>query len=154
MNVGTSAAIKGGVSSRELADIGCQVQLSNTYHLHLRPGDELIRELGGVRSFMNWRRPVLTDSGGFQVYSLAKLRKITDDGVYFSSHIDGRLIFMGPEESMKIQSNLASTIVMAFDECVGNPAPYDYVAKACERTTLWLERCRTNLSGSIRSPTQ
>ncbi|NLW74765.1 MAG: tRNA guanosine(34) transglycosylase Tgt [Clostridiales bacterium] len=145
MNVGTAAAIKGGVSSRELAVIGCQVQLSNTYHLHLRPGDELIRELGGVRSFMNWPRPVLTDSGGFQVYSLAKLRKITDDGVYFSSHIDGRLIFMGPEESMRIQSNLASTIAMAFDECVGNPAPYEYVEKSCRRTTLWLERCRDEL---------
>ncbi len=145
MNVGTAAAIKGGVSTRELAEIGCQVQLSNTYHLHLRPGDELIRELGGVRSFMNWPRPVLTDSGGFQVYSLAQLRKITDDGVYFSSHIDGRLIFMGPEESMKIQSNLASTIAMAFDECIGNPAPYDYVEKACERTARWLVRCRDEL---------
>ena len=127
MNVGTCAAIKGGVSAPELAELHCQVELSNTYHLHIRPGDGLIRDLGGIQRFMNWQGPVLTDSGGFQVFSLAGLRKIKEEGVYFASHIDGKRIFMGPEESMRIQSNLASTIAMAFDECIENPAPYDYV---------------------------
>ena len=128
MNVGTAAAIKGGVNTMELREIGCQVELSNTYHLHLRPGDDVIYRMGGIHKFMNWDRPVLTDSGGFQVFSLAKFRKITEEGVQFSSHIDGRKIFMGPEESMQIQSHLASTIAMAFDECVENPAPYEYCA--------------------------
>ena len=145
-NVGTIAAIKGAVSSADLKEIGCQVELSNTYHLHLRPGDKLIHDLGGLHKFMNWDRPILTDSGGFQVFSLASLRKITEEGVRFSSHIDGRKIFMGPEESMQIQSNLASTIAMAFDECVENPAPYDYVKRSCERTYRWLERCKTEMS--------
>ena len=142
MNVGTCAAIKGGVSTKELVDIGCQVELSNTYHLHIRPGDKLIYEMGGLHKFMNWDRPILTDSGGFQVFSLAQLRKITEEGVHFASHIDGKRIFMGPEESMQIQSHLASTIAMAFDECVENPAPYDYVKQSCERTLRWLERCK------------
>ena len=124
MNVGTQAAIKGGLSAKDLQEIGCQVELSNTYHLHLRPGDRLIRKLGGLHKFMTWDRPILTDSGGFQVFSLASLRKIKEDGVYFASHIDGRKIFMGPEESMQIQSNLGSDIAMAFDECVENPSPY------------------------------
>ena len=146
MNVGTSAAIKGGVSSMDLKEIGCQVELSNTYHLHVRPGDELIRDMGGLHKFMNWDRPILTDSGGFQVFSLAKLRKITEEGVHFQSHIDGKRIFMGPEESMKIQSNLASTIAMAFDECVENPSPYDYVKNSCERTYLWLVRCKNEIN--------
>lgn len=141
MNVGTSAAIKGGVSTGDLYDLNCQVELSNTYHLHIRPGDKLIRELGGIHRFFNWDRPVLTDSGGFQVFSLAKLRRIKEEGVYFASHIDGKRIFMGPEESMQIQSNLASTIAMAFDECIENPAPYDYVKKSCDRTYRWLVRC-------------
>ena len=145
MNVGTSAAIKGAVSSLDLKDIGCQVELSNTYHLHVRPGDELIRDMGGLHKFMNWDRPILTDSGGFQVFSLASLRKITEEGVNFQSHIDGKRIFMGPEESMRIQSNLASTIAMAFDECIENPAPYDYVKNSCERTYRWLERCKVEL---------
>ena len=145
MNVGTSAAIKGGVSSPELVDLGCQVELCNTYHLHLRPGDEVIHKMGGLHRFMNWHRPILTDSGGFQVFSLAKLRKIKEEGVYFRSHLDGRRIFMGPEESMRIQSHLASTIAMAFDECVENPAPYDYAARSCERTTRWLARCKTEM---------
>ncbi len=145
MNVGTSAAIKGGVSSLDLVDLKCQVELCNTYHLHLRPGDHIIKKMGGLHKFMNWNRPILTDSGGFQVFSLAKLRKIIEDGVYFSSHIDGRKIFMGPEESMRIQSNLGSTIAMAFDECVENPAPYDYSAKSCARTTRWLKRCRAEM---------
>ena len=121
MNVGTAAAIKGGISSLDLVDLKCQVELCNTYHLHLRPTDKVIKEMGGLHKFMNWHRPILTDSGGFQVFSLAKLRKIKEEGVYFSSHIDGRRIFMGPEESMQIQSNLASTIAMAFDECIENP---------------------------------
>ena len=142
MNVGTSAAVKGGISTLDLYNVGCQVELSNTYHLHIRPGDDLIRDLGGIHKFFNWDRPVLTDSGGFQVFSLAKLRRIKEEGVYFSSHLDGKKIFMGPEESMQIQSNLASTIAMAFDECVENPAPYDYVKKSCERTFRWLVRCR------------
>jgi len=144
-NVGTLAAIKGGLSSEDLKEIGCQIELSNTYHLHLRPGDKVIHDLGGLHKFMNWDRPILTDSGGFQVFSLAKLRKITEEGVRFNSHIDGRRIFMGPEESMQIQSNLASTIAMAFDECVENPAPYEYVKKSCERTYRWLERCKTEM---------
>lgn len=145
MNVGTSAAIKGGVSSPELVDLKCQVELCNTYHLHLRPGDHIIKKMGGLHKFMNWQRPILTDSGGFQVFSLAKLRKIKEEGVYFSSHIDGKKIFMGPEESIRIQSNLGSTIAMAFDECVENPAPYDYAARSCERTVRWLKRCKTEM---------
>ncbi|WP_123054272.1 tRNA guanosine(34) transglycosylase Tgt [Clostridium sp. JN-1] len=145
MNVGTLAAIKGAVSSVDLKEIGCQVELSNTYHLHLRPGDEVIKKLGGLHKFMNWDRPILTDSGGFQVFSLAKIRKIKEEGVYFNSHIDGRKIFMGPEESMGIQSNLGSTIAMAFDECISNPSPRDYVEKSVERTTRWLERCKIEL---------
>ncbi|EDS76311.1 tRNA guanosine(34) transglycosylase Tgt [Clostridium massiliodielmoense] len=145
MNVGTLAAIKGAVSTMDLKDIRCQVELSNTYHLHLRPGDKVIKKLGGLHKFMNWDRPILTDSGGFQVFSLAKMRKIKEEGVYFRSHIDGRKIFMGPEESMQIQSNLASTIAMAFDECVENPSPRDYVEKSVERTTRWLERCKKEM---------
>lgn len=140
MNVGTQAAIKGAVSAQDLHEIGCQVELSNTYHLHLRPGDEVVRTLGGLHRFMNWNGPILTDSGGFQVFSLSGLRKITEEGVTFASHIDGRRIFMGPEESMQIQSNLGADIAMAFDECVENPAPYSYVKASCERTLRWLER--------------
>ncbi|MDO5560741.1 MAG: tRNA guanosine(34) transglycosylase Tgt [Oscillospiraceae bacterium] len=147
MNVGTAAAIKGGISSPDLDnDLKCQVELCNTYHLHLRPGDNVIRTMGGIHKFMNWSKPVLTDSGGFQVFSLAKLRKIKEEGVYFNSHIDGRKIFMGPEESMQIQSNLASTIAMAFDECVENPAEYDYAKASCERTTRWLVRCKNEMA--------
>ncbi len=146
MNVGTCAAIKGGVTTMELCDIHCQVELSNTYHLHIRPGDRLIHDMGGIRKFMNWDGPVLTDSGGFQVFSLAGLRKITEEGVKFASHIDGRRIFMGPEESMQIQSNLASTIAMPFDECIENPAPYDYVKKSCDRTARWLVRCKDEMA--------
>lgn len=145
MNVGTLAAIKGAVSSMDLKEIGCQVELSNTYHLHLRPGDEVVKKMGGLHKFMNWDRPILTDSGGFQVFSLSKIRKIQEEGVYFNSHIDGRKIFMGPEESMRIQSNLASTIAMAFDECVENPAPREYVEKSVERTTRWLHRCKDEM---------
>lgn len=145
MNVGTLAAIKGAVSTQDLYEVGCQVELSNTYHLHLRPGDEVVRDLGGIRTFFNWDRPVLTDSGGFQVFSLSGLRKISEEGVTFASHIDGRRIFMGPEQSMQIQSNLASTIAMAFDECVENPAPYDYVKQSSERTVRWLVRCKAEL---------
>ena len=145
MNVGTIAAIKGAVSSMDLKEIGCQVELSNTYHLHVRPGDKLIKELGGLHKFMNWDRPILTDSGGFQVFSLAGLRKITEEGVNFNSHIDGKRIFMGPEESMQIQSNLASTIAMAFDECVALPAEYQYAKKSHERTIRWLERCQKEM---------
>ncbi len=145
MNVGTLAAIKGAVSTMDLKDIGCQVELSNTYHLHLRPGDEIVKQMGGLHKFMNWDRPILTDSGGFQVFSLAKLRNIKEEGVYFSSHIDGRKIFMGPEESMRIQSNLASTIAMAFDECVENPSPYEYVKDSAQRTVRWLERCKKEI---------
>ena len=145
MNVGTCAAIKGGISTKELIELNCQVELSNTYHLHIRPGDTLIRRLGGLHKFMNWQGPILTDSGGFQVFSLAQLRKITEEGVTFSSHIDGKRIFMGPEESMQIQSNLGSTIAMAFDECVENPAPYDYVKKSSERTIRWLVRCKAEM---------
>ena len=150
MNVGTCAAIKGGVSTLDLKEIGCQVELSNTYHLHLRPGDELVRDMGGLHKFMNWDRPILTDSGGFQVFSLASLRKIKEEGVYFNSHVDGKRIFMGPEQSMRIQSNLASTIAMAFDECIENPAPYEYVKRSVERTTRWLKRCKDKL-GEINS---
>ena len=145
MNVGTSAAIKGGISTRDLEDVGCQVELSNTYHLHIRPGDDLIYRRGGLHKFFNWDKPVLTDSGGFQVFSLAKLRKITEEGVAFNSHMDGKRIFMGPEESMRIQSHLGSTIAMAFDECVENPAPYQYVKNSQERTVRWLKRCRAEL---------
>ena len=146
MNVGTSAAIKGGVSSVDLSDLRCQVELCNTYHLHIRPGDETIRELGGLHKFMNWHGPILTDSGGFQVFSLAKLRKIEEMGVTFRSHIDGKKIFMGPEESMEIQSNLGSDIAMAFDECIENPAEYAYVEKSIARTTRWLLRCKAELT--------
>ena len=145
MNVGTVGAIKGAVASTDLKEIGTQVELSNTYHLHVRTGDETIKELGGLHKFMNWDRPILTDSGGFQVFSLAKLRKIDEKGVSFNSHIDGRKIFMGPEESMQIQSNLGSTIAMAFDECVENPAPRDYVEKSVDRTTRWLVRCKNEM---------
>lgn len=146
MNVGTVAAIKGAVSTDDLREIGCQVELSNTYHLHVRTGDKLIKEMGGIREFMNWDRPVLTDSGGFQVFSLAKLRKIEEEGVSFNSHIDGHKIFMGPEESMQIQSNLGSTIAMAFDECIENPSPRDYVQKSVDRTTRWLVRCKNEMA--------
>ena len=146
MNVGTAAAIKGGVSTLDLKNIGTQVQLSNTYHLHVRPGDEIVKKMGGLHKFMNWDRPILTDSGGFQVFSLAKLRKIKEEGVYFNSHVDGRKIFMGPKESMQIQSNLASTIAMAFDECIENPSPYSYVKDSIERTTRWLEICREEMN--------
>ena len=145
-NVGTIAAIKGAVSTTDLKEIGCQIELSNTYHLHLRPGDKIVHQMGGLHKFMNWDRPILTDSGGFQVFSLAGLRKITEEGVSFNSHIDGRHIFMGPEESMQIQSNLASTIAMAFDECIENPAPRDYVRKSIDRTYRWLERCKAEMN--------
>ena len=145
MNVGTAAAIKGGISSIDLKELKCQVELCNTYHLHVRPSDTVIKEMGGLHKFMNWDKPILTDSGGFQVFSLAKLRKIKEEGVYFNSHVDGRKIFMGPEESMRIQSNLASTIAMAFDECVENPATYQYSKQSCERTTRWLYRCKEEM---------
>ena len=146
MNVGTCAVIKGGISTMDLKEIGCQIELSNTYHLHVRPGDNVIRDMGGIHKFFNWDRPVLTDSGGFQVFSLAGLRKIKEEGVYFNCHIDGHKIFMGPEESMQIQSNIASTVAMAFDECVENPSPRDYVMKSVERTTRWLERCKNEMA--------
>lgn len=142
MNVGTQAAIKGGLSAFDLKDIGCQIELSNTYHLHLRPGDDVVRQMGGLHRFMRWDGPILTDSGGFQVFSLSGLRKIREEGVTFASHLDGRRIFMGPEESMRIQSNLGSDVAMAFDECVENPAPYEYAKASCERTLRWLERCK------------
>ena len=142
MNVGTQAAIKGGLSAFDLKDIGCQIELSNTYHLHLRPGDDVVKQMGGLHKFMNWDGPILTDSGGFQVFSLASLRKIREEGVTFASHLDGHRIFMGPEESMRIQSNLGSDIAMAFDECVENPATYEYAKASCERTLRWLERCK------------
>ena len=145
MNVATCGAIKGAVSALDLSAIKCQVQLCNTYHLHLRPGDEVVQKLGGLHEFTRWRGPILTDSGGFQVFSLAKLRTIKEEGVYFSSHIDGRKIFMGPEESMRIQSNLGSTIAMAFDECVENPAEYSYTKNSCERTVRWLKRCKDEM---------
>ena len=141
MNVATCGAIKGAVSALDLKNIKCQVQLCNTYHLHLRPGDDKVKQLGGLHKFTRWDGPILTDSGGFQVFSLAKLRNIKEEGVYFNSHIDGRKIFMGPEESMRIQSNLGSTIAMAFDECVENPSPYDYTKDSVQRTTRWLKRC-------------
>ncbi len=144
-NVATCGAIKGGLDAYDLKNIGCQVQLCNTYHLHVRPGDELVKEMGGIREFTGWKGPVLTDSGGFQVFSLAKLRKIKEEGVTFNSHVDGRKIFMGPEESMRIQSNLASTIAMAFDECVENPATYKYAKESCERTVRWLIRCKDEM---------
>ena len=146
MNVGTAAAIKGAVSTEDLYEIDTQIELSNTYHLHVRPGDRLIHELGGLHRFMNWDRPILTDSGGFQVFSLAKLRQIKEEGVTFASHIDGHKIFMGPEESMQIQSNLASTIAMAFDECPSALAERDYVQASVDRTTRWLYRCRDELN--------
>ena len=145
MNVGTQAAIKGGLSTLDLENIGCQIELSNTYHLHVRPGDGVIKQLGGIHKFFNWTRPVLTDSGGFQVFSLAKLRHITEEGVTFNCHTDGHRIFMGPEESMRIQSNLASTIAMAFDECVANPAEYSYAKASAERTVRWLHRCKAEM---------
>ena len=142
MNVGTQGAIKGALSAADLENIGCQVELSNTYHLHLRPGDRLVHDMGGLHKFMTWNKPILTDSGGFQVFSLASLRKIKEEGVYFASHIDGHKIFMGPEESMQIQSNLGSDICMAFDECIENPAPYKYVEDSIGRTYRWLVRCK------------
>ena len=145
MNVGTQAAIKGGISARDLEEVGCQIELSNTYHLHVRPGDKLIKGQGGLHKFMTWDKPILTDSGGFQVFSLAVLRKIKEEGVNFNSHVDGRAIFMGPEESMQIQSNLGSDVAMAFDECIKIPSPYDYVKKSCDRTFRWLERCKKEL---------
>ena len=159
MNVGTQGAIKGGVSARDLEEVGCQVELSNTYHLHLRPGDDVVRQMGGLHRFMTWERPILTDSGGFQIFSLASLRKITEEGVAFNSHIDGRRIFMGPEESMRIQSNLGSDIAMAFDECIKIPSPYAYVKDSCDRTYRWLVRCRGELDrlkacGESVNPTQ
>ena len=151
MNVATAAAIKGAVSSEDLKTLGCQVMLSNTYHLHVRPGDEVVRACGGIHKFSGWDGPILTDSGGFQVFSLATLRHITEEGVTFASHVDGRRIFMGPEESMAIQSNLGSTIAMAFDECVENPAEYSYAKSSCERTTRWLVRCKSKMSELNRS---
>lgn len=153
MNVGTQGAIKGALSAEDLENIGCQVELSNTYHLHLRPGDQVVHDLGGLHKFMTWNRPILTDSGGFQVFSLASLRKIKEEGVYFSSHLDGRKIFMGPEESMQIQSNLGSDICMAFDECVENPAPREYVKRSVERTLRWLERCKSENARLNQLPT-
>lgn len=146
MNVATAGAIKGAVSAYDLKELDCQVQLCNTYHLHLRPGDDTVKKLGGIRKFTGWEGPVLTDSGGFQVFSLAKLRNIREEGVTFASHIDGHKIFMGPEESMRIQSNLASTIAMAFDECVENPAEYDYAKMSCARTARWLQRCKAEMA--------
>ncbi len=146
MNVGTAAAIKGAVATTDLREIGTQVELSNTYHLHVRPGDKIVRQMGGLHKFMNWDRPILTDSGGFQVFSLASLRKIKEEGVYFNSHIDGRKIFMGPEESMQIQSNLASTIAMAFDECPPHPATREYMQNSVDRTTRWLHRCKAEMN--------
>ena len=152
MNVGTAAAIKGAVSTDDLKQIKCQVELSNTYHLHVRPGDDVIKELGGLHKFFNWQGPVLTDSGGFQVFSLAVLRKISEEGVLFASHMDGKRIFMGPKESMKIQSNLGSTIAMAFDECVANPAEHSYSKAACARTTRWLHICKAEMAKNNALP--
>lgn len=146
MNVGTQGAIKGALSARDLKEINCQVELSNTYHLHVRPGDELVKRMGGLHKFMTWDGPILTDSGGFQIFSLASLRKISEEGVKFNSHIDGRHIFMGPEESMRIQANLGSDIAMAFDECIKIPSPREYVEKSCDRTYRWLVRCKAALS--------
>jgi len=145
MNVATSAAIKGGISAFDLEDLKCQVMLCNTYHLHVRPGDDVVYDMGGLHKFTGWKRPILTDSGGFQVFSLASLRKIKEEGVHFHSHVDGKKIFMGPEESMQIQSHLASTIAMAFDECVENPATYQYAKNSVERTTRWLKRCQDEM---------
>ena len=152
-NVGTQGAIKGAVSAKDLKELGCQIELSNTYHLHVRPGDQIVRAMGGLHKFMNWDGPILTDSGGFQVFSLSSLRRIKEEGVYFSSHVDGRKIFMGPEESMQIQSNLGSDIAMAFDECCENPSPYEYVKASCARTTRWLHRCKTELDRLNSLPT-
>lgn len=146
MNVGTCAAIKGGIAADDLENLKCQIELSNTYHLHIRPGDDVIRGMGGLHKFMNWSHPILTDSGGFQVFSLAQLNKIDDDGVTFQSHIDGKRIFMGPEESMRIQSNLGSTVAMAFDQCIGNPATREEAVIASERTIRWLERCKKEMA--------
>ena len=146
MNVGTQGAIKGALSAADLKNIGCQVELSNTYHMHLRPGDQVVHDLGGLHKFMTWDGPILTDSGGFQVFSLASLRKIKEEGVYFASHLDGHKIFMGPEESMRIQSNLGSDICMAFDECVENPATYEYAKNSMERTVRWLKRCKAEMT--------
>ncbi len=146
MNVGTQAAIKGALSAADLKNIGCQVELSNTYHLHVRPGEKVVKELGGLHQFMQWDGPILTDSGGFQVFSLAKLRKIKEEGVHFNAHTDGHAIFMGPEESMQIQWALGSDIAMAFDECIENPSPREYVARSCARTVRWLERCKKELA--------
>ena len=145
-NVATAGAIKGGLSAQDLKQIGTQVMLCNTYHLHLRPGDKLVAEMGGLHKFTRWDGPILTDSGGFQVFSLAKLRKITEEGVTFASHLDGRRIFMGPEESIRIQANLGSTIAMAFDECVENPAQHDYSKASCQRTVRWLARCQAEMA--------
>lgn len=145
MNVATVGAIKGALAADDLENIGCQVALSNTYHLHLRPGEDVVRNMGGLHKFMNWKGPILTDSGGFQVFSLSTLRKIEEEGVTFASHIDGKRIFMSPENSMQIQSALGSDIAMAFDECIENPSPYEYVKKSCERTTRWLNRCKNEL---------
>ena len=152
MNVGTAAAIKGAVSTRDLEELGCQVQLSNTYHLHVRPGDDVVHDLGGLHRFMSWDRPILTDSGGFQVFSLASIRKIKGEGVFFNSHIDGRKIFMGPEESMQIQSNLASTIAMAFDECIPARSDREYTENSVARTERWLERCKAETTALNRQP--
>jgi len=152
MNVGTQGAIKGALSAADLTQLGCQIELSNTYHLHVRPGDTLIKQLGGLHKFMTWDGPILTDSGGFQIFSLAKLRKIREEGVSFNSHVDGRAIFMGPEESMRIQANLGSDIAMAFDECVKIPSPREYVEQSCDRTFRWLERCKTALTAYNREP--
>lgn len=146
MNVGTAGAIKGAVDAFDLKELGCQVELSNTYHLHVRPGDAIVKQMGGLHKFMRWDGPMLTDSGGFQVFSLASLRKIREEGVTFNSHVDGRKIFMGPEESMRIQSNLGSDIAMAFDECIENPAPYEYVKDSCARTTRWLVCCKEEMA--------
>ena len=146
MNVGTQGAIKGGIDAFDLKELGCQIELSNTYHLHLRPGDDVVRQMGGLHRFMRWDGPILTDSGGFQVFSLAGLRKITEEGVTFASHLDGHRIFMGPEESMQIQSHLGSDIAMAFDECVENPAKYAYASQSCARTTRWLRRCKEEMA--------
>ncbi len=152
MNVGTAAAIKGGLSAKDLEDLGCQVELSNTYHLHVRPGDELIRDMGGLHKFMDWHGPILTDSGGFQVFSLAGLRKVTDEGVAFQSHVDGRHLFIGPEQSMRIQSNLGSDVAMAFDECVKIPSPREYFEAANKRTYRWLVRCKAALAEYNAAP--
>ena len=149
MNVATQGAIKGALSSIDLSDIGCRVALANTYHLHIRPGDELIRQLGGLHEFMKWNGPILTDSGGFQIYSLSKLRKITEEGVTFNSHVDGRKIFMSPEDSMRIQLNLGSDIIMAFDECAEIPSPYNYIKESCDRTYRWLVRCKNEVAEQI-----